>query len=52
MPANYADVVELMRGHDATISCVNYWYNEHLSQAAIETEIELLRSRRKQLRRR
>lgn len=34
---NYSDVVELMRGHDATISCVNYWYNEHLSKAAIET---------------
>jgi lysine 6-dehydrogenase len=34
---NYTDVVELMRGHDATISCVNYWYNESLSLAAIET---------------
>ncbi len=35
--ANYADVVELMRGHDSVISCVNYWYNESLSKAAIET---------------
>lgn len=34
---NYSEVVELMRGHDATISCVNYWYNESLSKAAIET---------------
>src|SRR5687768_10642858 len=35
---NYAASVELMRGHDASISCVNYWYNEHLSRAAIETK--------------
>jgi lysine 6-dehydrogenase len=35
---NYSDVVELMRGHDATMSCVNYWYNESLSKAAIETK--------------
>ncbi len=35
--ANYADVVKLMDGHDAAISCVNYWYNESLSKAAIET---------------
>ena len=35
--ANYADVVALMRGHDAAISCVNYWYNLELSKAAIET---------------
>jgi lysine 6-dehydrogenase len=27
--------LELMRGHDSVISCVNYWYNESLSQAAI-----------------
>ena len=33
----YADVVELMRGHDSVISCVNYWYNVALSKAAIET---------------
>ncbi len=34
---NYRDVVELMRGHDSAISCVNYWYNESLSKSAIET---------------
>lgn len=32
-----AAVLELMRGHDSVISCVNYWYNEMLSRAAIET---------------
>src|SRR5436190_4223213 len=31
------DIVALMRGHDAAISCVNYWYNISLSKAAIET---------------
>ncbi len=35
--SNYTEVVELMRGHDSVISCVNYWYNESLSKAAIET---------------
>src|SRR5438445_11548329 len=35
--SNYDDVVELMRGHDSVISCVNYWYNVALSKAAIET---------------
>ncbi|MCY7348084.1 MAG: saccharopine dehydrogenase NADP-binding domain-containing protein [Pyrinomonadaceae bacterium] len=35
--SNYADVAALMRGHDAAISCVNYWYNLELSKAAIET---------------
>ena len=30
-------VVELMRGHDSVISCVNYWYNASLSRAAIKT---------------
>lgn len=35
--ASYPDVLELMRGHDSVISCVNYWYNESLSRAAIET---------------
>jgi lysine 6-dehydrogenase len=34
---NYDDVVALMRGHASAISCVNYWYNESLSKAAIET---------------
>ncbi len=35
--SNYTDVVALMNGHDSVISCVNYWYNESLSRAAIET---------------
>jgi len=35
--ANYADAVDLMRGHDSVISCVNYWHNVSLSKAAIET---------------
>lgn len=34
----YSDVVELMRGHDSVISCVNYWHNVSLSKAAIETK--------------
>lgn len=34
---DYAATVEIMRGHDAAISCVNYWHNETLSRAAIET---------------
>lgn len=36
--SNYEAVVELMRGHEAAISCVNYWYNLELSKAAIETK--------------
>ena len=35
--SNFEDVVELMTGHDSAISCVNYWYNELLSRAAIKT---------------
>jgi len=35
---NYDEAVKLLRGHDAVISCVNYWYNEWLSRAAIETK--------------
>ncbi len=35
--SNYADVTGLMLGHDAAISCVNYWHNLELSKAAIET---------------
>ncbi len=35
--ADYRAVVDLMRGHDSVISCVNYWYNVSLSKAAIET---------------
>ena len=30
--------VSVMGGHDAAISCVNYWYNLELSKAAIETQ--------------
>src|SRR5262245_4494951 len=36
---DFAEAVELFRGHDAVISCVNYWYNEWLSRAAIETKV-------------
>lgn len=36
--SDYAAVIELMRGHDSVISCVNYWYNASLSKAAIETK--------------
>jgi len=36
--ANYSGVVELFRGYDSVISCVNYWYNESLSKAAIEAK--------------
>jgi lysine 6-dehydrogenase len=35
--SDYEKVAALMRGHDAAISCVNYWYNLELSKAAIET---------------
>lgn len=34
---DYSAIVDLMRGHDAAISCVNYWHNVALSEAAIET---------------
>lgn len=37
--SNYSDSVELIRGHDSVISCVNYWYNESLSNAAIEAGV-------------
>lgn len=35
--SNQSDVARLMAHHDAAISCVNYWYNESLSHAAIDT---------------
>ncbi|HXG84458.1 MAG TPA: saccharopine dehydrogenase C-terminal domain-containing protein [Pyrinomonadaceae bacterium] len=35
--SNYTDVIAVMRGHHAAISCVNYWFNFELSKAAIET---------------
>jgi lysine 6-dehydrogenase len=34
--SDHAAVVDLMRGHAAAISCVNYWLNEALAKAAIE----------------
>ena len=36
--SDYSATIDLMRGHDAAISCVNYWHNVALSKAAIETE--------------
>ncbi len=33
--ADDARMADLMRGHDAVISCVNYWYNASLSRTAI-----------------
>ena len=30
-----AATIQLLRGHDAAISCVNYWYNERLAQNCI-----------------
>ncbi|MDQ3710973.1 MAG: saccharopine dehydrogenase NADP-binding domain-containing protein [Acidobacteriota bacterium] len=36
--SDYDETVSVMRGHDAAISCVNYWHNLKLSKAAIETE--------------
>lgn len=36
--SDYAQAVELMRGHDSAISCVNYWHNVSLAKAAIETK--------------
>jgi lysine 6-dehydrogenase len=35
--SDYEKCVSVMRGHDAAISCVNYWYNPELAKAAIET---------------
>jgi lysine 6-dehydrogenase len=37
--ANHGQVVELMRGHDAAISCVVYSYNLQLARAAIEARV-------------
>jgi lysine 6-dehydrogenase len=36
--SDFAASLELVRGHDSVISCVNYWYNEQLSIAAIEAK--------------
>lgn len=35
--SDYEKTISVMRGHDSAISCVNYWHNEKLSRAAIET---------------
>ncbi len=35
--SNEADAARIMAPHDSAISCVNYWYNESLSRAAIGT---------------
>ena len=35
--SDYQKTISVMRGHDSAISCVNYWLNEKLSHAAIET---------------
>jgi lysine 6-dehydrogenase len=36
--SSISDVANLMKSHDAVISCVNYWYNVGLTKAAIQTE--------------
>ncbi|MDQ4119969.1 MAG: saccharopine dehydrogenase NADP-binding domain-containing protein [Acidobacteriota bacterium] len=36
---NFAEAVELMRGHDAAISCVPYFYNMLLAEAAVEARV-------------
>ena len=36
--SNPQRAVELMRGHAAAISCVNYWYNAGLARAAVEAK--------------
>ena len=36
--SDYDETVSAMRGHDAAISCVNYWHNLKLSKAAIAAE--------------
>ena len=36
---DHAEVVRLMRGHDAAISCVTYFHNLQLARAAIEARV-------------
>jgi len=36
---NFAEAIELMRGHDACISCVPYFYNMLLAEAALEARV-------------
>ena len=35
--SDFENSTSVMRGHDAAISCVNYWYNLELAKVAIET---------------
>lgn len=35
--SDFAQTLAVMEGHDAAISCVNYWFNASLSRAAIKT---------------
>lgn len=35
--SDFAQTLSIMKGHDAAISCVNYWFNLSLSRVAIET---------------
>jgi lysine 6-dehydrogenase len=37
--ANFDETCALFTGHQAVISCVNYWHNEALSRAAIKTGV-------------
>jgi lysine 6-dehydrogenase len=37
--SDYDATVNLLRGHDAAISCVNYWHNERLARACIEAGV-------------
>lgn len=34
--SDFAETLSVMEGHDAAISCVNYWFNLSLSRAAIK----------------
>jgi lysine 6-dehydrogenase len=36
---DYEATVALLRGHDAAISCVTYFYNEQLARAAVEAKV-------------
>jgi lysine 6-dehydrogenase len=36
---NYEKTVALMRGHNAAVSCVTYFFNEQLARAAIEARV-------------
>ena len=37
--ADLSAALELMRGHDAAISCVNYWHNVNLARLAVEAGV-------------